>query len=121
MYRTIGRGFARTFLIPYSKKFWRTCPSELTFEWTGGRVPVPSTWQVLRGALYSRQSVKLGWRTLRPGGQHFGISIDAVVFGRETVRYVRDIYKYYVAYKLAAEGRAAREAAKPEELGASTR
>jgi membrane-bound lytic murein transglycosylase MltF len=47
-------------------------------------------------------------------------AIAARRIGRETVRYVRDIYKYYVAYKLAAESRAIREAARPEELGAST-
>ncbi len=40
--------------------------------------------------------------------------------GHETVRYVRDIYKYYVAFKLAAESRAAREAVKSEEFGAPT-
>jgi membrane-bound lytic murein transglycosylase MltF len=32
--------------------------------------------------------------------------------GRETVTYVSNIYKYYVAYKLIAEGQARREAAK---------
>ena len=46
--------------------------------------------------------------------------IAARRIGNETVRYVRDIYKYYVAFKLAAESRAAREAARPEELGAPT-
>jgi len=46
--------------------------------------------------------------------------IAARRIGRETVLYVRDIYKYYVAYKLAAESRAAREAVKSEEFGAPT-
>ena len=46
--------------------------------------------------------------------------IAARRIGRETVRYVRDIYKYYVAYKLAAESRTVREAVKSEEFGAST-
>ena len=32
--------------------------------------------------------------------------------GRETVTYVSNIYKYYVAYRLIAEDRARREAAK---------
>ena len=32
--------------------------------------------------------------------------------GRETVQYVSNIYKYYLAYKLVVEQKAAREAAK---------
>ena len=52
----LGRGFADTFLIPYSEKFWTVHPREMTHEWTGNRVPQPSTMQVLRGALWSRQT-----------------------------------------------------------------
>lgn len=52
----LGSGFARTFLIPYSEKFWTVHPREMTHEWTGNRVPQPSTMQVLRGALWSRQT-----------------------------------------------------------------
>jgi protoporphyrinogen oxidase len=56
MYRNLGRGFADTFLIPYSEKFWGVSPKEMTFEWTGDRVPKPGLWQVLRGALQSKQT-----------------------------------------------------------------
>lgn len=56
MHRNIGKGFANAFLLPYSEKFWGVHPSEMTFEWTGTKVPVPSTWQVLRGAVWSRQT-----------------------------------------------------------------
>ena len=56
MYRNIGTTFAETFLIPYSEKFWGVSPTEMTFEWTGNKVPHPSTVQVLRGALWSRQT-----------------------------------------------------------------
>lgn len=52
----LGSGFARTFLIPYSEKFWTVHPRDMTHEWTGNRVPQPSTVQVLRGALWSRQT-----------------------------------------------------------------
>jgi hypothetical protein len=39
--------------------------------------------------------------------------------GRETVTYVSNIYKYYVAYRLISEERARREAAKAKiKLGA---
>jgi membrane-bound lytic murein transglycosylase MltF len=40
--------------------------------------------------------------------------IAARRIGRETVRYVRNIFKYYVAYQLAAEHRMAREAVTAE-------
>ncbi len=56
MYRNIGTTFADTFLIPYSEKFWGVSPKEMTFEWTGNKVPMPSTLQVVRGALWSRQT-----------------------------------------------------------------
>ncbi|MFQ5511462.1 MAG: protoporphyrinogen/coproporphyrinogen oxidase [Candidatus Krumholzibacteriia bacterium] len=59
MYRTLGKGFARTFLIPYSEKFWTIPPREMTFEWTGNRVPRPNVWQVLRGAVWNKQT-KIG-------------------------------------------------------------
>jgi protoporphyrinogen oxidase len=56
IYRTIGRGFGDTFLIPYSEKFWGVHPREMSFEWTGNRVPTSNVWQVLRGAMISRNT-----------------------------------------------------------------
>jgi len=54
IYKTIGRGFADTFLIPYSEKFWGVHPREMSFEWTGNRVPKSNLKQVLRGAIPRR-------------------------------------------------------------------
>lgn len=56
IYKTIGKGFADTFLIPYSEKFWGVHPREMTYEWTGNRVPKSSILQVLRGAIWSRNT-----------------------------------------------------------------
>src|SRR5262249_32507190 len=56
IYRTIGRGFGDTFLIPYSEKFWNVHPRDMSFEWTGNRVPTANVWQVLRGAVLSRNT-----------------------------------------------------------------
>lgn len=56
IYKTIGRGFGDTFLIPYSEKFWGVHPSQMSFEWTGNRVPKAEIWQVLRGAVVSRNT-----------------------------------------------------------------
>jgi protoporphyrinogen oxidase len=55
MYANLGRGFAETFLIPYSEKFWTVHPREMTHEWTGSRVPQPPALQVVRGALWDQQ------------------------------------------------------------------
>ncbi|OGT31588.1 MAG: hypothetical protein A2W28_07325 [Gammaproteobacteria bacterium RBG_16_51_14] len=71
MYKTIGKGFADTFLIPYSIKFWGVHPREMTYEWTGNKVPKSSTRQVLRGAVFSRNT-KVGSNAIfrYPNGQH---------------------------------------------------
>ena len=57
--KSFGRGFAETFLVPYSEKFWRSSLKEMTFEWTGGRVPVPRLWDIIIGAFRDRL-VKVG-------------------------------------------------------------
>jgi len=57
--QNLGTGFGDTFLVPYSEKFWTVSPREMTYEWTGDRVPSPSTLQVLCGALIKRQT-KIG-------------------------------------------------------------
>jgi protoporphyrinogen oxidase len=57
--RSVGKGFAETFLIPYSEKFWTVSLRDMTFEWTGNRVPQPTTAQVLRGAVWQKPT-KIG-------------------------------------------------------------
>ena len=59
IYKNLGKGFAETFLIPYSQKFWGVHPREMTHRWMGDRVPRPSASQVVRGALWNRQT-KIG-------------------------------------------------------------
>ncbi|MEZ5843957.1 MAG: FAD-dependent oxidoreductase [Hyphomicrobiaceae bacterium] len=54
IYRSVGKGFADTFLIPYSEKFWGISMRDMTFEWTGSRVPSVKLSQVLRGAVINR-------------------------------------------------------------------
>lgn len=75
IYRSVGKGFAKAFLIPYSEKFWTVHPREMTFEWTGKRVPQPTIWQVLRGAIWSKHT---------PIGTNvdFRYPIDAGGYGR---------------------------------------
>jgi UDP-galactopyranose mutase len=57
--KSIGKGFARTFLIPYSEKFWHFSTREMTFEWTNDRVPIPKPMDVIKGA-FKDQIVKVG-------------------------------------------------------------
>ena len=80
MYRNLGAGFAETFLIPYSEKFWGVQPREMTHEWTGNRVPKPSTFQVVRGAVWSRKT-KIGTNatfSYPVNGQGYGAVPDAL-------------------------------------------
>jgi protoporphyrinogen oxidase len=59
IYRTMGRGYGDTFLVPYSEKFWTVHPREMTYDWTNRRIPSASPWQMILGAVVSRQT-KIG-------------------------------------------------------------
>ncbi|GIH26295.1 amine oxidase [Acrocarpospora phusangensis] len=50
-----GRGMATHFFIPYYTKFWGFSLDELRAEWLSGYFPMPTTAQVLGGALGFRQ------------------------------------------------------------------
>lgn len=101
MYANLGRGFADTFLIPYSEKFWTVHPREMTHEWTGNRVPQPTTLQVLRGALWSKQTrigtnVDFRYPSSAPG---YGAISEALA------RKAGMIYRGYRANQLDVRGR----------------
>jgi protoporphyrinogen oxidase len=51
IYRTLGAGIAKHFMIPYNQKLWTVSPRELTCEWMGRFVPGASLEQILDGAL----------------------------------------------------------------------
>lgn len=87
IYHNLGRGFGDTFLIPYSRKFWTVSPSEMTFDWTGGRVPQPSAWQVVAGAIRDR-STSLGTHAqfeYPAGHQGYGAIAEALAGRLERV------------------------------------
>ncbi len=54
--QSFGKGFAKTFLIPYAEKFWGVSPKQMTYEWTDARVPQPSAAEVLKGAFFDAPS-----------------------------------------------------------------
>ncbi len=49
--RRMGGGIARHFMIPYNTKLWGVPPSEMSHEWCGRFVPIPTPEEVVRGAL----------------------------------------------------------------------
>ncbi|MBN1793650.1 MAG: FAD-dependent oxidoreductase [Candidatus Omnitrophica bacterium] len=51
IYHTFGSGYARHFLLPYNRKFWKFPLKQLTCEWLDGFIPVPSVEDSLEGAL----------------------------------------------------------------------
>ena len=56
MIQNFGKGFVKTFLIPYAEKFWGVSPKQMTYEWTDARVPQPNTVEVLKGAFVNAPS-----------------------------------------------------------------
>jgi UDP-galactopyranose mutase len=56
MIKNFGKGFAKTFLITYAEKFWHVPPGEMTYEWTGARIPQPSLIEVIKGAFRNQES-----------------------------------------------------------------
>jgi len=51
IYRHMGAGIAKHFMIPYNQKLWTVPLTQMTHDWMGGRVPLPNLEQVLDGAL----------------------------------------------------------------------
>jgi protoporphyrinogen oxidase len=49
--RAFGEGFARHFFLPYNEKMWGIPPRELTADWCGRFVPLPSLEDVVAGAV----------------------------------------------------------------------
>ncbi|MDS0256845.1 NAD(P)-binding protein [Thermoplasmatales archaeon AK] len=47
--RTQGKYFAENFTKAYTKKFWRTDPSELSIDWVKDRIPNPSIKEAVSG------------------------------------------------------------------------
>jgi protoporphyrinogen oxidase len=49
--RRMGDGIAKHFMIPYNTKLFTVPPSEMSHEWCGRFVPIPTPDEVVRGAL----------------------------------------------------------------------
>jgi len=54
--RTFGEGIAKYFMIPYNNKFWTVHPSQLTCDWIGRFIPIPTLDEALDGTLNDRES-----------------------------------------------------------------
>lgn len=53
---TFGRGIAENFMIPYNHKFWTVHPRELTRDWLGGFIPVPSLKNIVYGTVQENKA-----------------------------------------------------------------
>ena len=53
--QTFGKGIARHFMVPYNSKFWTFPLKDLTCEWLGGFVPVPSLKDLVGGTVADSQ------------------------------------------------------------------
>ena len=87
--QNFGKGFAKTFLIPYAEKFWRRPPSEMTYEWVGARVPTPSVLEVIKGA-FRDQETKLGTHAVFQYPLERGVGFASIA--RAIARNVRKIH-----------------------------
>jgi UDP-galactopyranose mutase len=55
-----GKGIARHFMFPYNEKFWTVSTDEITCDWMGDYVPLPTPKEVFNGALH-RQTKEFGY------------------------------------------------------------
>lgn len=51
IYQVFGKGIARHFMIPFNLKQWATPLKEMTTDWMGEFIPLPSLEEVLEGSL----------------------------------------------------------------------
>lgn len=51
IYQVFGKGMARHFMIPFNLKQWATPLKEMTTDWMGEFIPLPSLEEVLEGSL----------------------------------------------------------------------
>ncbi len=58
--KTFGQGIAKHFMLPYNAKLWRVPLDQLTCEWMGRFVPVPSLEEFLKGAV-GNQETRFGY------------------------------------------------------------
>lgn len=85
--RSLGRGIARHFMVPYNTKIWTVRPEEMTCEWMGRFVPRPKLADLLRGA-FEDTSQRIGYNAhfLYPKRGGIGALANALA---ENVRNIR--------------------------------
>jgi len=55
IYKMFGKGIAKHFLVPYSKKMWILDPTDLSIDWVNPRFPQPTIEEVVEGALHVQE------------------------------------------------------------------
>lgn len=102
----MGDGIAEHFMIPYNTKLWTVPPRDLSHEWTGRFVPVPTPEEVVHGALspagagralgynssflYPREGgigrLADGLRSRLEAPVHTGIEVESISAGKRRLR-----------------------------------
>jgi len=59
--RSMGKGIARHFMIPYNRKLWNMHPRSMTTDWMGRFVPEPDVEHALRSILDPSSPVEAGY------------------------------------------------------------
>ncbi len=60
IYRTLGRGLAEVFMMPYNYKVWAYHPKELSSKWVGERVAITDLKRVIENILFDKEDVSWG-------------------------------------------------------------
>ncbi|MBP9128474.1 MAG: FAD-dependent oxidoreductase [Elusimicrobia bacterium] len=77
--RLFGKGISRHFMIPYNEKLWGVPATEMTPEWCGNFVPVPTLAEVESGAQRPHRK-QFGYNTTFLYPRHGGIQVLAEAF-----------------------------------------
>ena len=77
--RLFGKGISRHFMIPYNEKLWRVPSSDMTPDWCGRFVPVPTLAEVEAGAK-AAHTKRFGYNTTFLYPRRGGIQVLAEAF-----------------------------------------
>jgi UDP-galactopyranose mutase len=110
--RSLGRGIAKHFMVPYNEKLWTIPPSDMTLEWMGEFVPKVSKSRALKSAVQASRNGHIGYNAefaypLRGGivsyvealashvsGLKLSTKVESVDAGAGIVRTSRGFYRF---------------------------
>ncbi|MGA2031326.1 MAG: NAD(P)-binding protein [Thermoguttaceae bacterium] len=85
--RSMGKGVARHFMIPYNCKIWKLHPRRMTTDWMGRFVPRPEIEKALRSALRPSEVLATGYNA----GFQYPVSGGINMLPKELARHVGNL------------------------------